>query len=195
MTRKRNRLQTITTGTCVLFLVAATVLRNERPIIPIIALAGIVLFYRIKRVPFDLLRKPAVWAVVVVPYPAAFLAQSSIDQFSLSSVILGLSLSVRVFNLLMIFNLFNKMIAVEDLLNFFSRFGWKGFGFAVAVAFNVLSILYDRSHIVFQTIRLRGGFRKNPFKACILYCIHMIYTTLLQGEEIIKTAVARGFTP
>lgn len=105
----------------------------------------------------------------------------------------GLWLSVRASCLLLIFQLALGSLSVTGLIGLFHSRGLRGLGFALGVAYNMLSTLSETSRIVLGTLRLRGAFRRHPLLALRLFVVAVVSATLRHGEDIVHAATARGF--
>lgn len=105
----------------------------------------------------------------------------------------GLWLSVRAACLLLIFQLALGALSVSRLIGLFHSRGLRGLGFALGVAYNMLSTLSETSRIVLATLRLRGAFRRRPLLALRLFVVAVVSSALRHGEDIVHAATARGF--
>ena len=105
----------------------------------------------------------------------------------------GLWMSVRAVCLLLILQIALSGLSVARLIGLFHSRGWRGLGFALGVAYNMLSTLSELSRIVLSTLRLRGAIRRHPLLALRLFVVTVVSSALRHGEDIVHAATARGF--
>ena len=146
-----------------------------------------------------LLAKLRFWLLIVSPLLAAviFLGKMKPPVFTVSpeDLKLGLEMSLRALALILSVQLLVSGLTVSRIMRRFETYGFKGLGFALGIAQNMLSTLTETVEAIFITIRLRGGFRRRPLYAVGLFLISLISSTLLQADQVVNAASARAFDP
>lgn len=87
---------------------------------------------------------------------------------------------------------FSNSVSVNELTGLFERAGAGGLGFAVGVAFNMLPTITTETQNVFDTLRLRGGFRR-PLHGLRTLLIVALSNALRHADDIVWAAEARAF--
>lgn len=90
---------------------------------------------------------------------------------------------------------FAAAVSVGELSRLLERAGVKGLGFAVGVAVNILPIIKDTTTTVYQSLWLRGGFRRRPLEAARLMLVTVVVQSLWHADNIVRAAEARAFSP
>ena len=106
---------------------------------------------------------------------------------------LGLMMSARAVCLLLTFQIALSGLSVTRMIGLFHSRGLKGLGFALGVAYNMLSTLSEISLTVLYTLRMRGAFRRHPLLSLRLFIVTVVSAALRHGEDIVHAATARGF--
>ncbi len=106
----------------------------------------------------------------------------------------GLEMAGRGFTLTLAFTLGLSALSLSDLMAVFDRAGMRGLGFSLGVAMNLLSTLQEMVTLTFDTIRLRGGFRR-PLVGLRLFLVTLVSNTLRYGDQIVDAATVRAFDP
>mgnify|MGYP000735528105 CR=1 FL=1 len=135
------------------------------------------------------LAPPAIASVFLGPrdLPLAFL------RLSRQGLQAGLAMSARAVCLLLIFQLALGALSVSRLIRLLHYRGFRGLGFALGVAHNMLATLSETSGTVLHTLRLRGALRRHPFQSLRWFLVAVVSATLRHGEDIVHAACARGF--
>jgi energy-coupling factor transporter transmembrane protein EcfT len=107
---------------------------------------------------------------------------------------MGLEMAIRATAVTLAFSLGLSAFSLSDLMAMFDRLGMRGLGFALGMAMNLLSNLQEMAVVTFQTIKLRGGFRR-PIVALRLFLVTMISNTLRTGDQVVSAALVRAFDP
>jgi energy-coupling factor transporter transmembrane protein EcfT len=115
--------------------------------------------------------------------------------FSTAGLILGLQMACRATAIYMAVGVFSQTVSVTDLTIFFERLGLRGVGFALGVGFHALPTLRRRLVTAYAALRLRGGFRRQRWRAIQLLLTTLILGALRYGEDVVMAAEARGFQP
>jgi energy-coupling factor transporter transmembrane protein EcfT len=90
-------------------------------------------------------------------------------------------------------NAFSQSIGVMQLTAALTRVGMPGLGFAIGVGFHALPAIKQRFVAAYAALRLRGGFRRQRWRALQLLLITVIMGALRYGEEVVLAAEARAF--
>jgi len=146
-----------------------------------------------------LLAKLRFWLIVVSPMlvTVAMFGKIKPPLFTVSpeDLKLALEMSLRALSLILSVQLLVSGLTVSRIMRRFETYGFKGLGFALGIAQNMLSTLSETVEAIFITIRLRGGFRRRPLYAAGLFLISLISSTLLQADQVVNAASARAFNP
>ena len=146
-----------------------------------------------------LIAKLRFWLLVVSPILVAVAMFGKIEPpaFTMSpeDLKLALEMSLRALSLILSVQLLVSGLTVSRIMRRFETHGFKGLGFALGIAQNMLSTLTETVEAIFITIRLRGGFRRRPLYAVGLFLISLISSTLLQADQVVNAASARAFDP
>ncbi|MDZ7844405.1 MAG: energy-coupling factor transporter transmembrane component T [Anaerolineales bacterium] len=96
------------------------------------------------------------------------------------------------------------MVALEGMTNaveiaaiagLLERLGLKGLGFSMGVALNLLPCLQQSLNQSWQTLKMRGGLRKQWWRGLRLFALTASSCALMRAEEIALAAETRGFHP
>jgi energy-coupling factor transport system permease protein len=90
---------------------------------------------------------------------------------------------------------FTRVVEISELAGLFERLGLKGLGFSLGVALNLLPALQQSSLNAWQALRMRGGFRRQRWRALGYLLMTIITGALRRAEEIALAAEARAFSP
>jgi len=107
----------------------------------------------------------------------------------------GVQMGLRAITILVTVTGFAASVSIGELTGLLERAGWKGLGFALGVAVNMLPTIQETATNAYQALRLRGGFRRQRLQAIRLWLITVIVNSLRQAEEIVSAAEARAFSP
>jgi len=163
------------------FLVALTALLNP---------PGLRLFLRVR-----------FWVLIASPLLVSALFHGPRDlqllllRFSSQGLAVGLAMSLRALCLVLTFQIMLAGLSTSEMIRLFDARGMKGLGFALGVAHNMLFTLADTSRTVLDSLRLRGGIRRQPLRSISLFVVAVVSGTLRHGEEIARAAQARAFDP
>mgnify|MGYP005839551227 CR=1 FL=1 len=116
-----------------------------------------------------------------VRYSAAGLRQGALMGTRALALLVGLSISAAA-------------LSVSGWTRVLAAAGAPGLGFALGVAFNLLPTLGQLSESAYQSIRLRGGWRR-PLRVARLYIVTIITNALGYGDEVVRAAASRAFDP
>ena len=119
------------------------------------------------------------------------------DLFALSEDGLWMALRtlLRAFVILVAVDGLTRKVEVSQIAAIFERSGFKGLGFALGVALNLLPILRDTTTITWQSLRMRGGLRRKPLRGLRYFFVTVISSALRRAADIALAAEARAYTP
>jgi energy-coupling factor transporter transmembrane protein EcfT len=113
---------------------------------------------------------------------------------SLQGLLAGTYMALRAITILVAVTGFAASVSVSELSGLLERAGLKGLGFALGVAFNMLPIVQETATNAYQALRLRGGFRRQRWRAVRLLLITVLVNSLRHAEDIVNAAEARAFS-
>jgi energy-coupling factor transporter transmembrane protein EcfT len=116
-------------------------------------------------------------------------------QLSRAGFWMGLWMALRALCLTVAFSATLNALSVSEMARLFETVGFKGLGFALGVALNLLPTLQDTSEVAYHTLRLRGGFCWRPWQALKLFLITVIANALRHSDDVVNAAAARAFEP
>jgi len=90
---------------------------------------------------------------------------------------------------------FTETVDISAIAGLLERFGFRGLGFSIGVALNILPALQQSSTNAWQSLWLRGGFRKHRFTGLKYLLTNLITNALQQAENIALAAETRAFNP
>lgn len=119
------------------------------------------------------------------------------DAFAIShdGLLAALHTVLRAFVILVAIDGLTAAVDVGQIAALFERGGFQGLGFAVGVALNLLPILRETTTITWQSLRMRGGFRRQPFRGLRYFFVTVISSALRRAADIALAAEARAYTP
>jgi energy-coupling factor transporter transmembrane protein EcfT len=113
---------------------------------------------------------------------------------SLQGLATGTQMALRAVTILVAVTGFAASVSVSELSGLLERAGLKGLGFALGVAFNMLPIVQETATNAYHALRLRGGFRRQRWRAVRLLLITVVVNSLRHAEDIVNAAEARAFS-
>jgi energy-coupling factor transporter transmembrane protein EcfT len=106
----------------------------------------------------------------------------------------GVNMAMRALIIIVAVTGLVSSVPIDRIGTFLERFGLRGLGFAVGVAFNLLPLV-ERSLVTsWQAMRLRAGLRR-PFAAARLMLVAAVSNCLRCADEVSLAAEARAFSP
>src|SRR5690606_10476560 len=102
---------------------------------------------------------------------------------------------LRAFVILVAVDGLTAAVDVSQIAALFERAGFQGLGFAVGVALNLLPILRETTTITWQSLRMRGGLRRQPLRGLRYFFVTVISSALRRATDIALAAEARAYTP
>ncbi len=113
---------------------------------------------------------------------------------SLQGLVAGTQMALRAITILVAVTGFAASVSISELSGLLERAGLKGLGFALGVAFNMLPIVQETATNAYHALRLRGGLRRQRWRAVRLLLITVVVNSLRHAEDIVNAAEARAFS-
>lgn len=107
----------------------------------------------------------------------------------------GALVALRLAATLLAIDGFTRAVDIAALAGALERLGLRGLGFALGVALNLLPELQTASRQAWQTLRMRGGLRRQRRTGLRLLGVTVLSVALRRAEEIALAAEARGYAP
>jgi energy-coupling factor transporter transmembrane protein EcfT len=146
-----------------------------------------------------LLARRRTWILLAMIVVSSTLVGASpvwhVGPFGLSreGAVLGLSMVMRALTIIVAINGLVSSVPVDRLGSVFERVGFRGMGFAVGVAFNLLPLIQHSLATSWQAMRLRAGLRR-PLTAVRLMLVAAVCSSLRCADEVVLAAEARAFS-
>jgi energy-coupling factor transporter transmembrane protein EcfT len=115
--------------------------------------------------------------------------------FSMIGFRAGLQMALRAVVILVAVDGFTSSVDISEVAGLLERLGLPGLGFSLGVAVNLLPSLRETSAITWRSLRMRGGFRYQRWRALQLFLVTVMANALRRGEEIALAAEARAYSP
>lgn len=116
-------------------------------------------------------------------------------SYSTSGLAFAVQITLRFLIILLAVEGFTRSVEIVELAALLERAGMKGLGFSLGVALNLLPALQRSSFNAWQVLRMRGGWRRQRWRAANLLLTTIITGTLRRAEETALAAEARAFSP
>lgn len=116
-------------------------------------------------------------------------------SFSSAGLEAGLQMALRAMVILVAVDGFSRSVGISEIAGMLERLGLAGLGFSLGVAFNLLPSLRQISTNTWRSLRMRGGLRRQRWRALQLFLVTVMANGLRRGEEIALAAEARAYTP
>lgn len=129
-----------------------------------------------------------------VPGPPALQLGDAV-AISSEGLLTALRTLLRAFVMLVAVDGLAAAVDVAQIAALFERCGLQGLGFAVGVALNLLPILRDTTTVTWQSLRMRGGLRRQPLRGLRYFFVTVISSALRRAADIALAAEARAYTP
>jgi energy-coupling factor transporter transmembrane protein EcfT len=130
-------------------------------------------------------------ATLVGPSPVWRLGPLGLSR---DGAMLGLFMVMRALIIIVALTGLVSSVPVDRLGAVLERVGFRGMGFAVGVAFNLLPLIQRSLATSWQALRLRAGLRR-PLAAARLMLIAAVSASLRCADEVVLAAEARAFSP
>jgi len=118
-----------------------------------------------------------------------------IIPFSSVGLETGLHMALRAMVILVAVDGFSRSVGISEIAGVLERLGLAGLGFSLGVAFNLLPSLRQISTNAWRSLRMRGGLRRQRWRAVQLFLVTVMVNGLRRGEEIALAAETRAYTP
>jgi energy-coupling factor transporter transmembrane protein EcfT len=115
--------------------------------------------------------------------------------YSSEGLITSISIFVRIIVVLVSVDGFTNAIDISTIGNLFERFGFRGLGFTMGIALNLLPSLENAARNTWHSLWMRGGLRKQRWQGIKLLMVTIITNALNRTEQIALAADGRAFDP
>jgi energy-coupling factor transporter transmembrane protein EcfT len=102
---------------------------------------------------------------------------------------------LRAFVILVAVDGLTSSVDVSQIAALFERAGFQGLGFALGVALNLLPILRETTTVSWQSLRMRGGLRRQPLRGMRYFLVTVTSSALRRAADIALAAEARAYAP
>ena len=116
-------------------------------------------------------------------------------SYSSEGLLAGLQIWLRVIVVYIAINGLTTFVDISSMAGLFEKAGLHGLGFSVGVALNLLPSLMQSFLNVWRSLKMRGGLRRNRWRALQLLSMTVVGNALNRAEEIALAAEARAFSP
>jgi energy-coupling factor transporter transmembrane protein EcfT len=140
-----------------------------------------------------------VWAILALMVISASLVIGQADlrvwgvALSHEGVATGAQMALRALAIVVAVTGFAASVSVNEAGGLLERAGFKGLGFALGVAVNMLPTLADTTANAYHAMRLRGGLRRWRLRPVRLLLVTMVANSLRHADDIVHAAEARAF--
>ncbi len=142
------------------------------------------------------------WLVMVglLALPPVFLV-GEIDRsllgipYSAEGLLNAIQIALRILVVLISVQGFTGAVDISSIAGLLERVGMHGLGFSLGVALNLLPTLQQMAQNAWRALWMRGGLRKQRWRALRLLAVTIITNALNRAEEIALTAEVRAFSP
>lgn len=117
-----------------------------------------------------------------------------VTTLSWTGLLLACQILLRTLTIFVAIAIFTTSISVSELTLLMEKMGFKGLGFTIGVAFNMLPTTFEIVTTSYHALRLRGGLRRHRLHSLRLLLVTVIVNCLKHAEEIAHAAEARAFT-
>lgn len=116
-------------------------------------------------------------------------------DLSQAGLAIGVNMALRATTIAVAVAGFSAAVSIGELSRLLEQVGFKGLGFSLGVAMNILPIIRETISTVYQALRMRGGFRRRRLHAFRLLLVTIVVHTLRHADNIVDAAEARAFSP
>jgi len=142
------------------------------------------------------------WIIMmsVLAVPAVFLL-GEIDSnfrgiaYSAEGLDAGIQIASRFIVVLLAVEALTRSVNITAVGGMLERIGMQGLGFSIGVGLNLLPSLQNACLHTWQSLRMRGGFRRYWWRGLKLMTVTIISNAITQAEEVALAAEARAFSP
>ncbi len=115
--------------------------------------------------------------------------------YSSEGLMSAMQIALRILVILVSVQGLTEAVDISSIAGLLERAGFRGLGFSVGVAFNLLPALFQSAQNAWRSLWMRGGLRKKRWRALQLFAVVVVGNALNRAEEIAIAAEARGFSP
>jgi energy-coupling factor transporter transmembrane protein EcfT len=115
--------------------------------------------------------------------------------YSPSGMRMGAAMALRALAIVLAMRAFAVTTSPAEFAGLCERLGVKGLGFTVGTAFNLLPTLDNSARCTFDTLRLRGAWRRRRLRAARLGTVTVMASALRRANDVAIAAEVRGFVP
>jgi energy-coupling factor transporter transmembrane protein EcfT len=138
--------------------------------------------------------------MLLLAVPTVFLLGEIDSEFlgiaySSEGLLAGIQISARFVVVLIAVDAFTSTVDIPTLAGILERFGMQGLGFSIGVALNLLPGLQQSCIQTWQSMRMRGGLRRNRLHGLKLMAVTIFSNAIRQAEDVALAAEARAFSP
>jgi molybdate transport system substrate-binding protein len=106
-----------------------------------------------------------------------------------------MQIAIRIFVVLIAVDGLTSSVDIASVAGLLERFGLRGLGFSIGVAFNLLPSLQQSALNTWRSLWMRGGLRKKRWRGLRMLAVTVVAGALGRAEEIALAAEARAFSP
>jgi len=138
--------------------------------------------------------------IAILAIPPIFVV-GNIDQslmgipYSTEGVSASLVIFTRVIVVLISIDGFTNSVDISSIASLFERIGFRGLGFTMGVALNLLPSMERAAINTWQSLWMRGGLRKKRWDGIRYLLVTIITNALNRTEQISLAADGRAFNP
>ena len=115
--------------------------------------------------------------------------------FSKEGLDSGLQMALRAAVIIVALDSLSSTVDISMMAGLLERLGLRGLGFATGVAMNLLPDLYQSFVTTWHALWMRGGLRRQRWRALIYFFTTTLSNALRHAEEIALAAEARAYSP
>jgi energy-coupling factor transporter transmembrane protein EcfT len=115
--------------------------------------------------------------------------------YSSEGLMIGIQVALRILVVLISVQGFTSSVDISSIAGLLERIGLHGLGFSFGVALNLLPSFQQSALNAWRALWMRGGLRKNRWRAIRLLGMTIVANALNRAEEIALAAEVRAFSP
>jgi energy-coupling factor transporter transmembrane protein EcfT len=115
--------------------------------------------------------------------------------YSSEGLLDGIQIALRILVVLVSVQGLTSSVDISSVAGLLERAGLHGLGFSLGVALNLLPALLQSSQNAWRSLWMRGGLRKQRWRALRLLAVTILANALSRAEEIALAAEVRAFSP
>jgi energy-coupling factor transporter transmembrane protein EcfT len=116
-------------------------------------------------------------------------------SYSAEGLLNGIQIALRILVILISVQGLTSLVDISSIAGLLERAGLHGLGFSLGVALNLLPALQQSAQNAWRSLWMRGGLRKQRWRALRLLAVTIIVNALSRAEEIALAAEVRAFSP